>query len=216
MQSHNRPEPVASARRRLTPRERQIAELASYGLSNRRTAEVLGIPAEETAHHLASVYAKLEIDTRSALASAVIAEPDIIWAYNGREGGSAQESAMTAPEYVRYMPVGKPDPLSARTLSELEDHLRSLWAWAGRPSSRKLAARSGGAFSHATVSKLIHEKPRKPALKLEYVLGFARACGADQAEQQRWITAWRIITQRLGNHRRPPDDVQAAPEASRY
>ena len=101
-------------------------------------------------------------------------------------------TALTGYGYIRG--AGKPDPLSASSISELEDRLRSLWVWAGRPSSRKLAARSRGAFSHATVNKLIRQKPRKPALKLEYVLGFARACGADEAEQQRWVTAWRTVT----------------------
>lgn len=216
MQSHSGPELAASPGRRLTPREREIAELVRCGLSNMGIAKALGIPAGEVAHHLDSAYAKLGINSRSALASAVIAVPNLTQAYRGQER-SGRESAMTAAEYIEYMlGAGKPDPLSARTLSELEDCLLSLWEWAGRPSSRKLAARSDGAFSHATVSKLIHQKPGKPALKLEYVLGFVRACDAGQAEQQRWITAWRIVTQGPGNHRRPPGNVQAAPKASRH
>jgi DNA-binding CsgD family transcriptional regulator len=197
MQGHNGPEPVTFPRRRLTLRECQVARLASYGLSNRGIAEVLDIPPAEVARHLDSACAKLRVNSRSALESAEIAELDAIQAYRGREGGSTQESAIDTapPEHIRHVPgARKPDPLTARTPSELEDHLRSLWAWAGRPSSRKLADRSGGAFSHATVNKLIHEKPTKPALKLEYVLGFVRACGADRTEQQRWIIAWRAVT----------------------
>ena len=121
------------------------------------------------------------------------------------------------PEHIRHVPgARKPDPLSARTPSELEDRLRSLWAWAGRPSSRRLADRSGGAFSHATVSKLIHEKPGKPTLKLEYVLGLVRACGADQAEQQRWITAWRAVTRIPATIAAQAPDIQAAPKAPRH
>ena len=108
------------------------------------------------------------------------------------------------PEHIRHVPgARKPDPLSARTPSELEDRLRSLWAWAGRPSSRRLADRSGGAFSHATVSKLIHEKPGKPTLKLEYVLGLVRACGADQAETATLDNRLAGCHPNPGNHRCP-------------
>lgn len=204
MPSHNRPEPTTPPRRGLMPCESQVAELARHGLSNMGIAEALGISVREVVHHLDSAYSKLGINSRSALESAVTAEPSLIQAYKARQGASAREPGLTGPEPIEYMACsGKPDPLSARTLSELEDCLRALWAWAGRPSSRKLAIRSGGAFSHATASKLIRDKPRKPALKLEYVLGFARACGAGQAEQQRWIRAWRNVTRDPGNHPRP-------------
>ncbi len=217
MQGHKGPEPVTFPRRRLTPRECQVAELVSYGLSNRGIAEVLGIPPAEVARHLDSACVKLRVNSRSALESAVIAGLNTIQAYGGWEGGNRQESAVTTPpEHIEYVPgAHRPDPLTARTPSELEDHLRSLWAWAGRPSSRKLADRSGGAFSHATVSKLIHEKPGKPALKLEYVLGLVRACGADRAEQQRWLTAWRAVTRIPATITARPANIQAAPRTPR-
>jgi hypothetical protein len=199
MPSHNRPQPAASPRR-LLPRERQVAELARRGLSNTGIAEALDIL------RLDSAYSKPGVNSRSGRGSAVTADPGLIQA-----GASVRKPGMTAPEPAEYMPdPGKPDPLSARTLSELEDRLRSLWEWAGQPASRKLAIRSGGAFSHATVSKLIHDKPRKPPLKFEYVLGLVRACGAGRAEQQRWIAAWLNLTRDPGNHRHPAGYVQAA------
>jgi hypothetical protein len=89
----------------------------------------------------------------------------------------------------------KPDPLGARTFAELEKLLREYWHWTGRRGTRKIAAGSGGAFSHATVAKLLHDKPQKPALKQDYVLGLILGCGGDEDEQQCWVTAWRRIDQ---------------------
>jgi hypothetical protein len=89
----------------------------------------------------------------------------------------------------------KPNPLDARSFAELEEKLREYWHWAGRPGSRIIAVASGGAFSHATIAKLLSNKPGKPSLKQSYVCGLIRGCGGDEEEQQRWVTAWRRIDQ---------------------
>lgn len=90
----------------------------------------------------------------------------------------------------------KPDPLQATTFDELTEFMREFRAWAGHPSSRTLASRSGGEFSHATIIKLLSSQPGwKPPLKLGYVRGFIHACGGDDEDLSRWITAWRRIDQ---------------------
>jgi len=90
----------------------------------------------------------------------------------------------------------KPNPLEAATFDELIELMREFRAWAGRPSTRDLAHQSGGEFSHATISKVLSSRPGgKPPLKLGYVRGFICACGGDEEEQKRWITAWRRIDQ---------------------
>jgi transcriptional regulator with XRE-family HTH domain len=94
----------------------------------------------------------------------------------------------------------KPDPLTARNLDELEELLREFWRWAGSPSSRRVAGGSEGAFSHATIAKLLADKPGKPPLKQEYVVGLIRGCGGDEEEQKRWITAWRSIERSGRSH----------------
>ncbi len=55
----------------LTPSERQTAELAAGGLSNREVAEALWVTRKTVEFHLRNVYAKLGIKSRSDLASAL-------------------------------------------------------------------------------------------------------------------------------------------------
>lgn len=89
----------------------------------------------------------------------------------------------------------KPDPFSAQSAAELEELARQFWRWAGEPSSREVARRSQQAFSHATIAKFLYDRPGKPVLKMHYLLGLIRGCGGDAEEQQRWITAWRLLQQ---------------------
>jgi len=95
----------------------------------------------------------------------------------------------------------KPNPLDefskARTFNELDELLRRYWAWAGRPSSRRLAGLSEETFSHATVNKLISPKGldgnRPFSAKQQYVIAFIRACGGTRNDQMAWVSAWRQI-----------------------
>ena len=56
----------------LTARERQVAEAVSRGLTNRQIAAEFGISAETVKRHLASIYGKLALHGRVALAIHVI------------------------------------------------------------------------------------------------------------------------------------------------
>jgi non-specific serine/threonine protein kinase len=53
----------------LTRREREVAELAAQGLSNRRIAEVLVIAEKTAANHLHNAMDKMDLDSRSQLAA---------------------------------------------------------------------------------------------------------------------------------------------------
>lgn len=86
----------------------------------------------------------------------------------------------------------KPDPSTASTLQELRELLRDFWEWSGELSSRRVAAASQGAFSHATVAKLLKCTDQVP-LTLEYLRGMVLGCGGDSHEVARWVTAWRRI-----------------------
>jgi len=56
----------------LTRREQQIAEAIARGLSNKQIAHEFGISAETVKRHLASIYSKLALPGRVALAIHVL------------------------------------------------------------------------------------------------------------------------------------------------
>jgi DNA-binding NarL/FixJ family response regulator len=56
----------------LTARERQVAEAIARGLSNKQIAGEFGISAETVKRHLASIYGKLALRGRVALAIHVL------------------------------------------------------------------------------------------------------------------------------------------------
>jgi hypothetical protein len=102
----------------------------------------------------------------------------------------------------------KPTPAHATSKRELLAQLRALWEWCGRPSSRRIAAASGGAFSHTTVSKLLRGRwEDTPPLTMDYVRGLVVGLGGDEAELSRWVTRWREIDQREDQIMRDPFGV---------
>jgi DNA-binding NarL/FixJ family response regulator len=56
----------------LTTRERQVADAIARGLSNKQIGVEFGISAETVKRHLASIYSKLAIPGRVALAVHVV------------------------------------------------------------------------------------------------------------------------------------------------
>ncbi len=55
-----------------TARERQMAEAITRGLSNKQIAAEFGISAETVKRHLASIYSKLALPGRVALAIHIV------------------------------------------------------------------------------------------------------------------------------------------------
>ncbi len=60
---------------RLTPREREIAELVSAALSNRRIAERLVLSERTVESHVSSILAKLGLSNRTEIATSVLSGP---------------------------------------------------------------------------------------------------------------------------------------------
>jgi DNA-binding CsgD family transcriptional regulator len=58
----------------LTPRERQVAELAAAGRANPEIAQELYVTRKTIEHHLGSIYRKLDLESREGLAGALMAE----------------------------------------------------------------------------------------------------------------------------------------------
>ena len=55
----------------LTPRQRQVCELAASGTTNRAIAQQLFLSVKTVETHLAAAYEKLGVDTREALVGAL-------------------------------------------------------------------------------------------------------------------------------------------------
>jgi DNA-binding CsgD family transcriptional regulator len=59
------PLPTRDVERALTPRELEVLELASLGLTNVSLAERLGVTVSAVKFHLASIYRKLSVSNRT-------------------------------------------------------------------------------------------------------------------------------------------------------
>ncbi|MFI0453671.1 hypothetical protein [Actinomadura sp. 6N118] len=110
-------------------------------------------------------------------------------------GSTRSRLRKDVPQVIEDAPDGeghKPDPYCAKSMDDLLDLLQEFWAWAGEYSSRRVAANSGGRFSHTTATKIMY---RKAGVKLtqEYVRGMIRGCGGSEAEEMHWVTAFRRI-----------------------
>ena len=68
----DRGEPPPERAAGLTRREREVAELAAHGLSNRRIAEILVIAEKTAANHLQNALDKLDVHSRSQLAARAV------------------------------------------------------------------------------------------------------------------------------------------------
>lgn len=66
------PEPSARQPDKLTPRQREVAELMTKGLTNKEIASVLGIAAGTVKLHVAAVLAALDVSNRTEAVMAMV------------------------------------------------------------------------------------------------------------------------------------------------
>jgi hypothetical protein len=97
----------------------------------------------------------------------------------------------------------KPDPLTARTAADFVERMKDYRIWAGEPSYRELARRSGKAFGASSLCEALNST-RLPAEKL--VRAFIWACSHSEHDIQVWVTAWRHLRLR---HKRVQGEVLA-------
>ena len=62
----------------LTPREREVANLVGFGLSNRAIGERVGMAEGTVKFHLSNVYRKTEAGSRAELVALLLGAPDDI------------------------------------------------------------------------------------------------------------------------------------------
>jgi hypothetical protein len=97
----------------------------------------------------------------------------------------------------------RPDPLEADTPAGFTAALREYRIWAGRPSFRELARRTGGTPAASTICTMLRSE-ELPAF--DCMVAFVSACGATEEDCQRFATAWRRIS--LGLHIEGPRTQQ--------
>lgn len=92
----------------------------------------------------------------------------------------------------------KPDPLTALTKEELLRVMREFHVWAGEPSYREIALRSGKMVGASTLCEALNPRkaPRLPSLKV--ITAFIHGCGGTDDDLTLWTTAWRRV--RMGKN----------------
>jgi hypothetical protein len=85
----------------------------------------------------------------------------------------------------------RPDPLRAGTPAELIGALREFRTWAGNPSYRDMALRSGRRAGASTMCTLLcgTELPDR----LVVIDAIVEGCGGTEEDRQRFATAWRKL-----------------------
>nr|WP_246405424.1 hypothetical protein [Nocardiopsis algeriensis] len=85
----------------------------------------------------------------------------------------------------------RPNPLHARTTAEFLLTMRRYVVWTGDWSYRELEYLCGGAVKSTTFQEVL-EGDQLP--RYVFLMAFVTACaGEDEAERQRWVTAWRRL-----------------------
>ena len=83
-----------------------------------------------------------------------------------------------------------PDPARAVTAAELMDTLRRYRLWAGEPSYRTMATRSGHAFAASTLHAALRRRTMPARAIVEAII---TGCTRAPAHQRAFTTAWRRI-----------------------
>jgi hypothetical protein len=85
----------------------------------------------------------------------------------------------------------RPDPGQARTPAELMTALREYRIWAGKPSYREMAQRSGQQAAASTMCEALRsdELPGRLAIVEAIIAG----CGGGDDDRRRFASAWRTL-----------------------
>jgi hypothetical protein len=94
--------------------------------------------------------------------------------------------------YRTFVPrFGQPDPIRVADAGELQEALRAVHVWGGKPPLRELEKRSDGLLRRSTVSDMLRGTPTVP--DYERYLAFLSACGVDNASLDVWVYTWRRL-----------------------
>jgi transcriptional regulator with XRE-family HTH domain len=108
------------------------------------------------------------------------------------EQGGPTPSRTPRRSYQTFVPrFGQPDPIRASDAEQLQQALRAVHTWGGKPSLRELEQRSDGFLRRSTVSDMLNGKPKVP--DYDRYLAFLTACGIDMVSLDIWVYTWRRL-----------------------
>ncbi|WP_331746052.1 hypothetical protein [Streptomyces globisporus] len=103
----------------------------------------------------------------------------------------ARESPRTIQHREPYVPkFGQPDPTGISSPVELQQALKAVRVWGGRPSLRLLEQRSDGVLRRSTISDMLRGESLPD---YDRYLAFLRACGIDDTSLNTWVFTWRRL-----------------------
>ncbi|MFC4909044.1 hypothetical protein [Actinomadura gamaensis] len=105
------------------------------------------------------------------------------WAVQPKPAPSA-----AVPSQARGGDEARPDPSRARDFDGLRRELKLYRVCEDRPSLRQMAKNDAGRHGHNW-----YDIDRRRSLTRQFVAGFVRGCGGDEAEVARWTAAWERI-----------------------
>lgn len=183
---------LRSERDLLQRRSHALAERAE-SLANDRTMMQHAMSTAETARQEAERTAAGLREQVSRLTMALTAAREDVAAARAREHMLADRlrSRKALPDAGEYQRL-RPDPLGAQTAAELIEALRQFRTWAGNPSYRNMALRSGRRAGASTMCTLLSGSDL-PA-RLEMIDAIVEGCGGTDEDRQKFATAWRKLT----------------------
>ncbi len=154
----------------LTPRERQVAQLAARGVRNRAIAQRLFITQKTVEWHLGNAFRKLELHSRDSLIGALgdDAEAEGLGRSGGRARGPRHHPSLVEPPDLG---VAQPEHLGEHLVGVLAQHGRGRGREPGRPREVERRARHEVGADAGLLHLLPHRVRGRAARILVHELG---------------------------------------------
>jgi hypothetical protein len=162
--------------------------------------EQMTVLAEELALLAHSAAACQHVTSELALSSTVLSDARKEIARLRVLEARGGPSAPRRPKPLRPRPVPadaagsgrlRPDPRGAQTAADLIGALGRFRIWAGNPSYREMARRSGRRSAASTMCTVL--RSRELPARLEVIDAIVEGCGGTEEDRSRFATAWRVL-----------------------
>lgn len=194
----------------IAPCDKALDALVRWMRGHRTKAGLSYAQLAERTRHLTlptGARARCSADTLARAASGLtVPKHRVVLAYAGACGADMAEAerlwkrARYRESRNRCHEEPAPHISYVRDFAELRAALVDLYRKDGSRPYQELEEISGGALTHATVSRVISAVTGRPTR--QFVIAFAKACGVRGVALNEWAQAWdRAEERRLGGHR---------------